>query len=113
MTVGERVRQARLARKMTLSALGEASGLSKGFISQVESGRSNPSLDSLERIASSLGLPLAGLLHDSSRPRPAPRSAPQAPRIFRASRNQSSVSAISPVSETATGLFSLVALEPG
>ncbi|HYO49374.1 MAG TPA: helix-turn-helix domain-containing protein, partial [Chloroflexia bacterium] len=35
--------------------------LSKGFISQVESGRSNPSLASLQRIASALGVPLASL----------------------------------------------------
>lgn len=62
MELRERLRAARLERNMTVAELAEASLLSKGFISQVESGRSNPSLASLQRIASALGVPLASLL---------------------------------------------------
>jgi transcriptional regulator with XRE-family HTH domain len=47
---------------MSLGRLARASGLSKGFISQVEHGRSQPSLDSLGRIASSLDVSLHSLL---------------------------------------------------
>ncbi|HEX9990249.1 MAG TPA: XRE family transcriptional regulator [Chloroflexia bacterium] len=61
MGLRERLRAARLERNMTVAELAEGSLLSKGFISQVESGRSNPSLASLQRIASALGLPLASL----------------------------------------------------
>jgi transcriptional regulator with XRE-family HTH domain len=61
MALRERLKAARLERNMTVAELAEASMLSKGFISQVESGRSNPSLASLQRIASALGVPLAAL----------------------------------------------------
>ena len=47
MTLGERIHEARLAQRLTVAGLAGASGLTKGFISQVESGRSNPSIASL------------------------------------------------------------------
>jgi len=62
MQVGERVREIRLKRKMTVAGLAEASHLTKGFISQVESGRSNPSLASLGRISQALDVPLSRLI---------------------------------------------------
>ena len=65
MNVGERVREARLRRKMTVAGLAQASHLTKGFISQLESGRSNPSLASLGRISQALDIPLSRLIsHD-------------------------------------------------
>jgi transcriptional regulator with XRE-family HTH domain len=68
MTVGARIRAARSERRMTLSALARASGLTKGFVSQVESGTSGVSLASLERIASALKLPLAALMASETDP---------------------------------------------
>jgi transcriptional regulator with XRE-family HTH domain len=62
MQVGERVREVRRRRKMTVAGLAAASELTKGFISQVESGRSNPSLASLGRISQALGVPLSVLI---------------------------------------------------
>jgi DNA-binding XRE family transcriptional regulator len=47
---------------MTVTALARASSLTKGFISQVEGGKSNPSLASLVRIASALEMPLSSLM---------------------------------------------------
>lgn len=59
--VGERIRELRLARGMSQSDL--AGGrLTKGFISQVESGRSKPSPESLHFIAGRLGVPMAALM---------------------------------------------------
>ncbi|HEV3123063.1 MAG TPA: tetratricopeptide repeat protein [Candidatus Dormibacteraeota bacterium] len=59
--VGERIRRLRLQRGMSQSEL--AGGrLTKGFISQVESGRSHPSADSLRFIASRLAVPLTALM---------------------------------------------------
>jgi hypothetical protein len=49
---------------MSLTDLARATQLSKGFISQVESGISNPSLASLHKLTSSLGLPPSALLDD-------------------------------------------------
>jgi len=62
MQIGARIRAARLDRRMTLTALAGASGLTKGFISQLESGSSGVSLVSLERIAAALELPLVSLM---------------------------------------------------
>jgi transcriptional regulator with XRE-family HTH domain len=66
MAIGERVREARRMRNISMAALARATHLSKGFISQVESGSSTPSLGSLGRLADALQVPLASLLGDES-----------------------------------------------
>ena len=60
--LGERVKAARISRGMTMAELATACGLTKGFISQMESGSSNPSLNTLRKIASALQIPVSGLL---------------------------------------------------
>jgi DNA-binding XRE family transcriptional regulator len=60
--LGERVKAARLGRGMTMAELAAACGLTKGFISQVESGSSNPSLNTLRNIAAALQIPVSALL---------------------------------------------------
>jgi transcriptional regulator with XRE-family HTH domain len=62
MTLGERLKQARLARNMSLAALARLSGLSKGFLSQVETGAANPSLASLQRLVTALSISLSDLV---------------------------------------------------
>lgn len=66
MSIGSKVREARLSRNMTVAALAQASRLSKGFISQVENGHSSPSLSSLQRIADSLGVQLTEIVAGAS-----------------------------------------------
>lgn len=55
MNVGPAIRERRLARELTLVALAELAGLSQPFLSQVENGRAQPSMESLYRIATALG----------------------------------------------------------
>ncbi|PZQ48144.1 MAG: transcriptional regulator [Rhodovulum sulfidophilum] len=55
-SIGDRLRSARLARKMTLRQVAEGAGLSIGFISQAERDIASPSLSSLRRIAAVLGV---------------------------------------------------------
>ena len=61
MTVGEKLREIRKGKGLTLQQVADAAGLSKAFVSQIESGTANPSLASLKRVGSALGIPLAAL----------------------------------------------------
>jgi transcriptional regulator with XRE-family HTH domain len=54
MQLGTKIRDLRLRRGLTVQQLAEASHLSKGFISQVENGRSFPSLATLRDLAAAL-----------------------------------------------------------
>lgn len=62
MLAGDRLRDARQRRALSLRALAELTGFSASFLSQVELGQSSPSLASLQRIADALGLSVAALL---------------------------------------------------
>ncbi|UPK75177.1 XRE family transcriptional regulator [Nocardioidaceae bacterium SCSIO 66511] len=54
--IGGRIRQARLAHRLTLADLADASGLTKGFISKLERNQANVSVASLIRICDALDL---------------------------------------------------------
>jgi transcriptional regulator with XRE-family HTH domain len=56
--VGERLRQLREDRGISLRKLAELTEFSASFISQVENGQASPSIGSLERIASAVGVTL-------------------------------------------------------
>ncbi len=68
--VGERLRAIRRMRRCTLRTVAERSGLSEGFLSQVERGRSNASIASLRRIADALGVSVSDLFEPDGPPRP-------------------------------------------
>lgn len=61
MSLGTRIRQTRTQKAITLQELSERSGLSKGFICQLENDKASPSLQALEKLASGLGVPIAYL----------------------------------------------------
>jgi len=54
--LGEEIRNLRKARRLTLGALAEATGLSTGFISQIERAQNRPSVTALFRISRALGV---------------------------------------------------------
>ncbi len=62
MQLGKKIRDLRLRRGMTVQQLAEATGLSKGFISQVENSRTSPSLATLQDLARSLETSVAYLV---------------------------------------------------
>ncbi len=64
-TMGARIKALRKEKKYTLKQLAEESGLSIGFLSQLERGMSSIAVDSLARIASILGVSLSTFFADT------------------------------------------------
>ena len=62
MQVGRKVRDLRQRHGLTVQQLAEATGLSKGFISQVENNRTSPSLATLHALARALDISAAYLV---------------------------------------------------
>jgi transcriptional regulator with XRE-family HTH domain len=61
-TIGERIRDVRERRRMTLDQLVERSGVSKGFLSDVENDKRSPNSEYLLKIANALGASVDFLL---------------------------------------------------
>src|SRR5262245_41793169 len=66
--MGDRLRTARLARGLSVRGLAERLQVSASLISQVETGRARPSVNTLYAIATELGLSLDELLFLEARP---------------------------------------------
>lgn len=64
--VAVNVRAAREQRGLTVLQLAQRSGIAKGTITAVESGRANPTIDTLSAIADALALPLTDLIAPGS-----------------------------------------------
>ncbi len=62
---GKALRELRLSRALPLRRLAAAAGCSPSFISQIEQGKTSPSLLSMKRICRSLGLTVAEFLQMS------------------------------------------------
>ncbi|HEY8466200.1 MAG TPA: XRE family transcriptional regulator [Solirubrobacterales bacterium] len=60
--VGARVRELRERRGMSLGALAKATGVGKGTLSELESGRRNPTLATLFAITTALEVPIGAAL---------------------------------------------------
>jgi quercetin dioxygenase-like cupin family protein/DNA-binding XRE family transcriptional regulator len=66
--IGTKIRAIRRRKKLSLQELGDRVGLSRSFLSQMESGVSNASIGSLKQIANALGITLAELFDDEHDP---------------------------------------------
>ena len=66
--LGRRLTELRRGRGLSLDRLAQASGVSKGMLVQIEAGRSNPSIATLCRAASGLGVAVADLLELNGAP---------------------------------------------
>ena len=62
VNIGNKIKQLRLARDISLNDLSKLSGVSKAALSKLENGNSNPRIDTLDAIAIALRLPLGDLL---------------------------------------------------
>jgi transcriptional regulator with XRE-family HTH domain len=70
LNVGARLRDLRTAAHLTLRQVAERAEISEGFLSQVERGASSASIATIRRIASTLGLDIAGLFSRTWPPAP-------------------------------------------
>jgi transcriptional regulator with XRE-family HTH domain len=66
--MGDRLRRARQARGLSLRGLAELLGVSPSLISQVETGRAKPSVNTLYALANELGISLDVLLFMDTQP---------------------------------------------
>lgn len=62
MDIGSTIRAIRKRKNITIAQICEETGLSQGFMSQVETNKTSPSIATLESIAQALKVPLAYLL---------------------------------------------------
>ena len=71
MVIGERLRALREQKRLSLGDIEKRSGLKRPYVSRVEHGHTVPSIDSLERMARALEVPLYEVFHEGKgRPKP-------------------------------------------
>lgn len=64
-TIGENIRRERKKKNITQKELGEKVGISNTYLSDMEIGRTNPSIKTLKKIAQGLDIHYVELLKDT------------------------------------------------
>lgn len=64
-SIGDNIRKYRKSGQRTQKDLGEAIGISNTYLSDIERGRTNPSIKTLKRIAKALDISYIDLLKDT------------------------------------------------
>jgi len=77
--IGERIRQVRQERGLSQGDLENRTGLLRCYLSRVENGHTEPSLQTLARLASALEIPLAGFFEPVNEEAAAPAAPANAP----------------------------------
>ena len=66
--VGLELKQHRLTQHLTIQDVSELSGISRGMLSRIENGQATPSLDTLFRLSTTLGVSMSNLFKDFDAP---------------------------------------------
>jgi transcriptional regulator with XRE-family HTH domain len=74
MIIGDRIRALREDKKLSQGDIEKRTGLLRCYISRVENGHTVPALDTIEKIARALEVPLYELFYDGEKP-------PQLPKL--------------------------------
>lgn len=72
--IGQRIRELRAQKKLSQGDIEETTGLLRCYVSRVENGHTVPSLETLERFAAALDVPVYQLFYTGEDP-------PQTPRL--------------------------------
>jgi len=73
MILSDRIRELREDKKLSQGDIEKRTGLIRSYLSRVENGHTTPSLDTLEKLAAALEIPLYVLLYDGNEPPPIPK----------------------------------------
>src|SRR5215472_2114883 len=73
MLIGQKLREIREAKKMSQVEIAEATGLVQPYVSRVENGHTIPGVETLEKWASALKVPLYQILYDGEDPPKPPK----------------------------------------
>jgi transcriptional regulator with XRE-family HTH domain len=68
MVIGDRLRELREEKKLSQGAIEKRSGLLRCYISRVENGHTIPAIETLEKLARALEVPLYQLFYDGDAP---------------------------------------------
>jgi transcriptional regulator with XRE-family HTH domain len=66
--IGQKIKERRTGMNISLRELGSQTGLSAGFLSQVENDQADPSISSLQKIARALKVPMFTFLDEGNQP---------------------------------------------
>jgi len=77
MVIGTRLRNLRIERDFSQADLGTRTGLLQCYISRIEQGHTVPSLETLEKFAQALSVPLHQLFYDEGGSLPTPHLTPR------------------------------------
>jgi transcriptional regulator with XRE-family HTH domain len=72
MVIGTRLRALREERKLSQGDIEKRTGLLRCYISRVENGHTVPSIETLEKLAAALEIPLYQLFYEGEEPPPLP-----------------------------------------
>ena len=68
MIIGDRLRQMREEKKLSQGDIEKRTGLLRCYVSRVENGHTVPAIETLEKLARALEIPLYQLLYDGEEP---------------------------------------------
>jgi transcriptional regulator with XRE-family HTH domain len=68
MIIGDRLRQVREEKKLSQGDIEKRTGLLRCYVSRVENGHTVPALETLEKFARALGIPVYQLFYDGEEP---------------------------------------------
>ena len=75
--IGQRIRQIRQEKKLSQGDIEETTGLLRCYVSRVENGHTVPSLETLERFAAALDIPVYRFFYTGQDPQPAEHPIPR------------------------------------
>lgn len=66
--IGQKIKEKRLEKDLSLRELGDITGLTASFLSQIENSLTDPSISSLQKIATALQVPVFTFLNGENQP---------------------------------------------